>query len=179
MTATTATKRVNLWWIVLLQGIALLIVGAALLFNPAATAVTLVLFLGAYWLVDGIFSILRIFTKNSDLHWGWLLARGILGILAGSYVLANPLISAIMLPTTLVIIMGVQGVIMGVIGIIEAFRGAGWGAGLLGVINVIIGLILLGSPMVAAVYALPLVLGVMGIAFGTILIFASFKLKSA
>jgi uncharacterized membrane protein HdeD (DUF308 family) len=179
MAVAVSQKGANLWWIILLQGIATLIIGFLLLTAPAITVTTLVFFLGAYWFVDGIFSIIRIFLKDSELHWGWLLVRGILGILAGLYVLRHPLVSAVFLPTTLVIVLAIQGIIMGVIGLIEAFRGGGWGAGLLGVINIIIGIILLGSPMLTAVFALPLVFGIMGIVFGIILIVSSFKLKSA
>lgn len=177
--AVAQASKVNVpWWLVLIQGISLLILGILLLTSPGMTMATIVMFVGAYWLVDGIFSLVRIFTKSSDVHWGWLLLRGILGVLAGGYVLANPLMSTLMLPATLALIMGIQGIIMGVAGLIEAFKGGGWGAGLLGAINIYLGFVLVSNPVIAA-FILPWVLGIFGVIFGIITIIASFRLRSA
>ena len=73
----------NRWWLVLLQGIALLILGFLLLAAPQLTTLSLIVFLGIYWLVSGIFSIVEIFAGDKSTHWGWLLLYGVLGILAG------------------------------------------------------------------------------------------------
>jgi len=176
---TAATERLsNNWWVFLLQGIAVLILGILLITNPAVTVATLVIFLGIYWLIDGIFSLVSIFTKTSNLHWGWLLARGILGILAGIYVVRHPLLASLLVPTVLIIILAVQGLIMGVIGIIQAFKGDGWGTGVLGAINILFGIILLSSPLLAA-WILPLVIGIFGIIGGIALIFFAFKVRKA
>jgi uncharacterized membrane protein HdeD (DUF308 family) len=176
---TIASSKLNVpWWLVLIQGISLLIVGVLLLTSPVTTVITIVMFLGVYWLIDGIASLVRIFFKSSQVHWGWLLVRGILGILAGMYIIGSPLISAVMVPATLAIIMGIQGIIMGVAGLIEAFKGGGWGAGLLGGINLYLGFVLVSNPVVAA-FILPWVLGIFGVIFGVITIIASFRLRSA
>jgi uncharacterized membrane protein HdeD (DUF308 family) len=164
------------WWVVLLEGIAAIILGIMLLTAPAITIETIVIFLGAFWLVDGIFSIIRIFINDSDTHWGWLLARGILGILAGLYILRHPLISAIIVPTIFVLVMGIQGIIIGVIALIEAFRGGGWGAGIMGALSVIFGLMLTFNPMLGAL-ALPWVFGILGLIGGVVLIIQAFRLK--
>jgi uncharacterized membrane protein HdeD (DUF308 family) len=60
----------------------------------------------------------------------------------------------------LVIILGVQGLIMGVLEIIGGLKGGGIGSFILGAINMLVGLLLLGSP-VAAALAVPLVFGVL------------------
>ena len=62
-TAAQQTPSVP-WWLVLLQGIALLILGALLLTNPAMTTIVLIQFLGIYWLVKGIFEIVSIFIDH-------------------------------------------------------------------------------------------------------------------
>jgi uncharacterized membrane protein HdeD (DUF308 family) len=69
------------------------------------------------------------------------------GILAGLFVLRHPLVAALTVPTILVIILGVQGLVMGVIEIIGGFKGGGVGSFILGAINVLVGLQLLGSPV--------------------------------
>ncbi len=176
MTATINQQESPSWWLVLLQGIAILILGLLLVTSPGITMASLIVFLGIYWLVDGLFSIIRIFLKDSDTHWGWLLARGILGILAGILVLRHPLMATVLVPTTLVFILGIQGIIIGVIGLVQAFQGGGWSAGIMGGLSVLFGIILLANPLVGA-FALPLVLGVFGIIGGIMLIVLAFKLK--
>jgi uncharacterized membrane protein HdeD (DUF308 family) len=178
MVAASSKRLSDIWWLVLLQGIAMLVLGILLLTATGVTLVTIILFVGAYWLVDGIFSIVRIFLKDSDIHWGWLLARGILGILAGILVLRHPLWATVLVPATLVIILGIQGIIMGAISLVQAFKGDGWWAGILGALSVIFGLILLFNPLLGAA-VLPVVLGILGIVGGIVLIVLSFRIRSA
>jgi uncharacterized membrane protein HdeD (DUF308 family) len=73
-------------------------------------------------------------------------------------VLRPPLFAALTVPAAIVIVLAVQGLIRGVLDIIGGFTGGGIGSFLLGVLNLIIGLLLLGSPLIAAL-ALPLVCG--------------------
>ena len=49
------------WWLVLIEGILLIIIGIFLLTNPASTFVTIIWVLGIYWLISGIFNIIKIF----------------------------------------------------------------------------------------------------------------------
>lgn len=178
-----ATQRVDElgipWWAVLVQGIAGLMIGLFLVTAPGTTTLALVRVLGYYWLISGILSIVRIFTKERDIHWGWLLVWGILGILAGISVLDHPLWSAIMIPTVLVTFVGVDGIIMGIIALIEAFSGeGGWAAGILGVLSIILGIGLLGSSLVATA-VLPIVVGAFSVVGGIAAIIFSFRLRKA
>ncbi|MCB0193088.1 MAG: DUF308 domain-containing protein [Anaerolineae bacterium] len=174
MTVATATKSPNNWWLLLLQGTALIILGMLLLTAPGLVVTSLIIFLGAYWLVDGMFAIIRIFLKTTDVHWGLLLVRGILGVLAGLAILRHPLIGAVLVPTVLVIVLGVQGLLMGVAGLIEAFKGGGWGAGLLAAVNIIFGLLLIFNPLLAA-FGLPFVFGGLAIGGGLMAIVMAFQ----
>ena len=172
-----AAERVSTnWWLFLLQGIAVLILGILLITNTGITVATLVVFLGIYWLIDGIFSLIRIFVGDTEIHWGWLLARGILGILAGLYVVRHPLWASILVPAILILIIAIQGIIMGVISLIQAFKGGSWGTGILGAVNILFGIILLSSPLMAA-WILPLVLGMFGIIGGIGLIIYAFRVR--
>ena len=129
------------WWLVLIEGISLIILGLLMLASPGMSTLILIQFVGIYWLVAGIFKIVSIFMDSTD--WGWKLVGGILGILAGLIVLQHPLWSPLVIGATLIIILGVQGLIVGVIGLVQAFRGAGWGAGIIGAVSILIGLLLL------------------------------------
>lgn len=109
--------------------------------------------------------------------WIWSLLTGIVGILAGLFVLRHPLIAALTVPTVLVIILGVQGLIMGALEIIGGLKGGGIGSFILGVINVLVGLLLLGSPLAAAL-AVPLVFGVLLFIQGVGLIVLAFRVRT-
>ena len=100
-----------------------------------------------------------------------------MGVLAGIFVLRHPLLAALTVPTALVIILGAQGLILGVIEIVEGFAGGGMGSFVLGVINVLIGLVLLSSPATAAL-AVPLVFGVLLLVQGVGLIIWAFRVRT-
>jgi uncharacterized membrane protein HdeD (DUF308 family) len=132
--------------------------------------------LGFYWLITGILALVRVFVDRS-VPWIWSLIVGIVGILAGLFVLHHPLLAAITLPTALVIIPRVQGVVMGVLDIVGGFKGGGLGSFILGAINVLIGAVLLGAPL-AAVLAVPVVFGVLLLIQGVALATWAFRVRS-
>ena len=160
------------WWAVLLQGIAAVILGLLLLTEPGATTVAIVQVLGIYWLVGGIFSVVSLFVDHE--LWGWKLISGIVGVLAGLFVIQHPLWSTVLIPTTLVFVLGVQGVIIGAIHVFVAVMLRNWGLGILGALNVVLGLVLLGSPISAAM-ALPFVYGAFALAGGAATIVMAFR----
>jgi uncharacterized membrane protein HdeD (DUF308 family) len=166
----------DIWWVYLLQGIAAIILGLMFLAAPDATLLTLVTFIGVYWLITGVFSFVRMFVDRS-IPWFWSLLIGIVGVLAGVFVLRHPLLSALAVPTTLVIIFGVQGLVMGVLEIVGGFKGDGIGSVILGAINIIIGLFLLSSPVMAALMV-PFVLGVLLLVQGVALIIWAFRVHA-
>ncbi len=76
------------------------------------------------------------------------------------------------------LILGIQGLIMGVISLLEAFQGGGWGPGIIGVLSIVFGVLILGN-MAAATMVLPWVIGIFMIVGGIIAIVMSFRLRSA
>jgi uncharacterized membrane protein HdeD (DUF308 family) len=168
-------QQSSIWWVFLLQGLAGIILGLMLLTEPGATMVALTTLLGFYWLIMGVLALVQVFVDRST-PWIWSLLSGIVGILAGLFVLRHPLIAALTVPTILVIILGVQGLVMGVIEIIGGFKGGGVGSFVLGAVNVLVGLLLLGSP-VAAALAVPLVFGLLLVIQGVASIVLAFRVR--
>jgi uncharacterized membrane protein HdeD (DUF308 family) len=181
MKMTTAVQTQTMqrpWWLTLLTGISALILGAFFLWggavNKAEVYVMLVTFLGVWWLVQGIFDIVAIFIDHS--MWGWKLFMGIVSIVAGGYILAYPVASAVVLPRILVLVLGIWGLMYGIILLIMAFSGGGWGAGVLGALGILFGLALIADygklfTGLAMVWSLA-VLGVIG---GVVLIIRAFQ----
>ncbi len=162
------------WWLVLLEGIAAIILGALLITNTGRTTVVLIQLLGVYWLLKGIFSIIAIFIDSSQ--WGWKLLIGILGIVAGILVIGSPIWSTAIVLTTLVLVLGINGIIIGFVEIIQAFQGGGLGVGLLGVLSVILGILLVVHRWSAAA-ALPYALAIFLLIGGLVAIVAAFRMR--
>lgn len=172
--AEKETRRIP-WWLLLLEGIALVILGVLWLTSPAATSLVFVTVVGWYWLIGGIFKIISIFLDHT--MWGWKLFAGILGIIAGILVIQHPMWSTLVVGATLIIILGIQGLIYGGVSIYQAFKGAGWGVGILGVVSVIFGIYLLAN-IGASTFVLPWVLGILAIVGGIIAIVMAFRQRS-
>ena len=163
------------WWLVLLEGIAAAIIGLFLLTAPGATLFVLVQVLGIFWLVGGLFRIVSMFIDTS--LWGWKLVGGVLGIVAGIVVLQHPLWSSVLVPAVYVIILGIQGLVLGGVNLVMAFRGEGWGIGILGALSLVFGLVMLFNVWIG-VAVLPFVLGAVGIVGGGAAIAIAFAMRS-
>ncbi|MCS6847744.1 MAG: DUF308 domain-containing protein [Anaerolineae bacterium] len=171
------------WWIPLIQGIAAVIIGVLLLTNPVPTLFSLVIFLGAFWLVGGIFDIIGAFTRrDTDKGWWWTLIGGIISIIAGLFLLGNPVASIVGLPVAIAILIGAIAIVSGIFNIIWAIRvrneiqGEGWII-LWGIISIVLGIALLSAPLLSAV-SLVLVGAVLAILGGIAMIISAFRLRS-
>jgi uncharacterized membrane protein HdeD (DUF308 family) len=171
-----AIPQSKIWWIFLLEGIAGIVLGFLLVTEPGATTVAIVNLLGFYWLIMGIFALVRVFVDQS-VPWVWSLLIAIVGILAGLSVIKHPLLAAIGVPTAIVLLVAIQGLIMGGLEIISAFRGAGMGSLILGAFYVVISLLLLAKPLAAAI-AVPVVFGVILLVQGVAVIALALRARA-
>jgi uncharacterized membrane protein HdeD (DUF308 family) len=163
------------WWLVLLQGIASLVIGLLLLTETGMTILSLVIFLGVYWLISGIFDLVSLFVDRR--HWGWKVFSGVIGIIAGIVIVRHPLWSSVLVPVTLVWVLGLIGILIGVTHIIRAFTGGGWGSAVLGLLSLLFGVILLAQPIESLV-VLVLLVSVWAVVGGAVAIVVSFVMLS-
>jgi uncharacterized membrane protein HdeD (DUF308 family) len=175
-TTSISPQPTNIWWLFLLQGIAGILLGLMLLTAPGTTLLAMITFLGFYWLITGVLSLVQMFVDRS-VPWIWSLLSGILGIAAGLIVLRHPLLAAVTIPTVIVIVLGVEALIMGFVNLIAGFKGGGVASFLFGVVNILIGLLLLSSPATTAL-AVPFVFGVILLVQGVSLIFWAFRVRA-
>lgn len=175
--AVSPARESTPWWLVLLEGIALVIVGILLFTDTEQTVFTLVLFIGIWWFISGIFDLVSLFMDRTQ--WGWKLASGILGILAGLAIVRHPYWAAFLVPATLVWVVGLIGVVVGVIALIRAFQGAGWGTGILGVISIILGIVAFTANLGIAVPTAIFATAIWALIGGVVAIVYAFRLRSA
>jgi uncharacterized membrane protein HdeD (DUF308 family) len=108
--------------------------------------------------------------------WGWILALGIVYVIAGFVALG----SVVMATVASVLVVGVMMIVAGVAEIISAWQCKGWGRfllwALLGLLYIIAGFFTFENPLLAAVI-LTLLLGASLIASGIVRIFLAFSMK--
>src|SRR2546428_5724635 len=84
------------WWVPVIRGITAIVFGIIAFAYPGLTIATLVLFFGAWVLIDGIFRIVgAIGGRASDPEWGFHLIIGIVGIFIGFLTFHAPAITAL------------------------------------------------------------------------------------
>ena len=175
---TTEPEMIDLklfpWWLLLLWGILALLIGVAFLFTPGLTTVLLITFLGAYWLVGGLFSLGSLAVDKSNM--GWKIFLAVINILAGIIILVYPFYATFFALSFLVLLIGFWACFVGGAHLFQAFTAKDWGNGVLGIISVIFGIILLINPLITAAL-LPFVAGAFAIILGLAAIFFSFSAK--
>jgi uncharacterized membrane protein HdeD (DUF308 family) len=162
------------WWLFLIRGIAAIIFGILAFAWPGVTLVLLVLFFGAFALVDGIASLIAAITgRGATAPRWWLAIVGLAGIAAGLLTFFWPGLTALVL---LYFIAG-WAIAMGVFQIIGAIQlrkeiDNEWLLILSGVVSVLFGILLLAVPgtgLLALIWLIAIdaiIFGVLVIGFG-------------
>jgi len=170
----------SLWWLPLIRGILLFLLGGYALFRPGMTIGALAQVVGIFVIVDGILSIVAGIMGDVPSR-GWVIVRGVLEILVGAFVFANPLIVAGVTATLLVSVLAFSAILSGVLEIVAAIQdrkqieGEGWLI-LGGAITVLFGVVLLISPLSFGLFMVR-VLGAFAIFSGVSLIVFAFRLR--
>jgi uncharacterized membrane protein HdeD (DUF308 family) len=167
------------WWAVAIRGLAAIIFGILALIWPGITLTVLVLFWGAYALVDGVFAIITMLTHHTEGNPRWLLLlEGLAGIVAGILTFIYPNITALVL----LYLIAAWAVVTGVLEIIAAIRlrreiTNEWLLALSGIASVIFGIVIALFPQAGAL-AVVWLIGTYAIVFGFLLLFLAFRLRS-
>lgn len=170
----------GLWWLPLIRGIVLLILGCYALFRPGMTLAAYTQVAGFFLVLDGVFAIIAGVIGQVPSR-GWTIVRGIVAVLAGTFVFAKPVLVAGLTATVVVSIIGVMAILSGVMEIVAAIQdrkhieGEGWLI-LGGVLLVLIGMALLATPLLFGI-SMVRVLGILAIISSIAMIVFAFRLK--
>ena len=165
------------WWALLIRGMAAVIFGLAALLWPGPTLYVLIIFFGAYALVDGLFAIAAGIRGTGRRRW-LLLAEGVLGVLAGLVAFFYPDITALVL----LYVIAFWAIFTGVLKIVMSISlrweiENEWLMGLSGVVSVLFGVVLAALPGVGLL-SLVWLIGIYAIVFGVALIVLAFRVRS-
>jgi uncharacterized membrane protein HdeD (DUF308 family) len=166
------------WWLILLRGIAFIVFGVLAFMWPGLTLVTLVLFYGAFALVDGVLALAHAIMGGGEMgsRW-WLVLVGVAGIAAGIVTFMWPGLTALLL----LVFIATWAIVLGVFQIAGAIRlrkeiDNEWTLILSGALSVGFGLVLLAAPGAGAV-GLIWVIASYAVVFGVLLVMLAFRLK--
>jgi uncharacterized membrane protein HdeD (DUF308 family) len=167
------------WWMLVLRGLIAVIFGILAIIWPGLTVLTLIIFFGAFAIVDGIFAIgAAIWRAEHRMDWWSLAGEGVLGIIIGIIAFVWPGLTAL----GLLYVIGAWAIITGVIEIVSAVRLRAmipneWFLIVSGALSVLWGLILFIFPGTGAI-ALVWIIGIFAIIYGAALIAFGMRVHS-
>lgn len=174
-----ADVLVRNWGAFVVRGIAAILFGIMTFVVPGISLALLVLWFGAYALVDGVFAFVSAVRHRGDGEPRWLLViEGIVGILAGVITLVWPVITAF----SLLYVMAAWALVTGVFEVVSAIRlrkviSGEWLLALSGVLSVVLGVMLMLFPGPGAL-AVVLWIGAYALVFGVIMFALGLRLRA-
>ena len=167
------------WWVPVIRGIAAIIFGVIAFVYPGLTIATLVLFFGAWVLIDGLFRVVgAIGHRASDPDWGWHIVIGIVGIIVGLLTFHAPQITAL----ALIIYIAAWALMIGATEIAFAIKlrreiKGEWFLILMGLASIVFAILLLWNPIAGAAAVIWLIAWY-AVVLGILAIFFGFRLRS-
>jgi len=167
------------WWVPVIRGIAAIVFGVIAFVYPGITIATLVLFFGAWVLIDGIFRVVgAIGHRASDPDWGWHIVIGIIGIIVGLLTFHAPQVTAL----ALIIYIAAWALMIGATEIAFAIKlrreiKGEWFLILMGLASIVFAVLLLWNPIAGAAAVIWLIAWY-AVVLGILAIFFGFRLRS-
>jgi uncharacterized membrane protein HdeD (DUF308 family) len=172
------TQLARNWWLLLLRGLAAVIFGVLAIMSPLLAATVLVLFFGAYALVDGVIAIYASLThREGHDRWWVLLLEGLVGIAAGVLTFTYPRLTAVVL----LYFIAAWAVLTGILEIAAAARlrreiEGEWLMVVSGVLSVLFGILVAIFPAISMV-AVVWLIAIYAILFGLLLITLGLRVR--
>jgi uncharacterized membrane protein HdeD (DUF308 family) len=167
------------WWALVLRGLLAILFGVMAISWPSITLEILILFFGAYSLVDGFFSSAGALAhRKHDKTWWLFFLSGLAGIVIGALVFLLPGLTALVL----VYLIAARALLVGILEITAAIYlrrevNNEWFMILNGLISILFAVVLFLMPGAGAL-ALVLMIGIVAIIIGILLLTLGFRLRS-
>ena len=164
------------WWRILLEGVVAILIGLMLMFSPKEGAAIAFKLIGLYWLISGLLTLIHIFKDDAEGERLWLLVQGVVTIIAALLVFNLDASDGELWSLTLTWIVAGSAILIGVVGLLQAFRGGGLAAAVLGLLSLGFGVYILGDVLLP-VGLIAWFVGLLAIVGGALSIYFSLTLK--
>lgn len=169
----------SVWWLPVLRGVLMIVLGLLLLVEPLGTLVALVWVFGVFAVVDGAVVLLQALLARGRPGFGWLIAEGLVSIGFGALIMLWPDVTALVLFYLLalwVLVLGVTAVIVAVTQ--YRARDLAWSGTLVfGLIAFLFGLLLAIKPQ-GTVDVILTVYGLFAFVAGVVMLVSGFATRS-
>jgi uncharacterized membrane protein HdeD (DUF308 family) len=150
------------WKLYLAEGVLLLVLGLIAIVVPAVATLAVTIVFGWLFLVSGIIGLVTTFWMRGAPGFWWSLASAALAILAGGYLLAQPIAGALSLTVVLIAFFIIEGIASVMFALDHRRELSGqWGWMLVsGVVDLVLSVMLIAGLPSTAVWALGLLVGI-------------------
>ncbi|HEX8610795.1 MAG TPA: DUF308 domain-containing protein [Telluria sp.] len=168
------------WWLLAARGVISIVFGVLAIAWPAVTLLTLAALFAAFALLGGavwIFGAIRY--RSGDRHWWMLMLLGVVSLAVGVLATFNPAITLV----TLILLMGANAVVSGVLDIVVGIRvrkhiRGEWLLVLSGVASIVFGLVVLLFPLGAGAVLLATMIGFYAMFTGVLLVCLAVRVRA-
>jgi uncharacterized membrane protein HdeD (DUF308 family) len=167
------------WWALALRGGVAILFGVLALARPDITLAAIVVLLAAYLFVDGLIAIMAAIRgiREGERWRGWMMVSGLLGIVAGTYALWNPLTGV----KVLALLVAVWAILHGIFEILAGVKlrkmiDGEWMLIAAGVLALALGIYILMRPSVGASLLVTWV-GVYALLAGIVTMMLAFRIR--
>lgn len=169
------------WMLYLIEGIVLLVLGAAAIIIPPLATIAVTIILGWLFLVSGIVGLVTTFWMRAAPGYWWALISAVLGIVVGIMLLASPLHALVPLTILLVAFFVIEGISSIMFSLEHKRELSGrWGWMLVsGIVDLILAAIIFAGLPGTAAWAIGLLVGINMIFGGSALIAMSLHARNA
>ena len=168
------------WGLFLLEGILLIVLGSFAVLVPAVASVAATIVFGWILLLSGVLGLVATLRARQAPGFGWSLLSAVVGIAAGLILLAMPVQGTLSLTAVLIAFLLIEGV-ASILYALEHRKGSSgrWSWMLAsGIVDLVLGLILLAGLPGTAVWALGLLIGINMIFGGWALVWMALHARS-
>ncbi|WP_308168994.1 HdeD family acid-resistance protein [Cellulomonas hominis] len=169
----------SVWWLPVLRGLLMIVLGLLLLVEPLGTLVALVWVFGVFAVVDGAVVLMQALLARGRPGFGWLVAEGVVSIAFGVVIMLWPDVTALVLFYLLALWVLVLGVTAVVVAVTQyRARDLAWAGTLVfGLIAFLFGLLLAIKPQ-GTVDVIVTVYGLFAFVAGVVMVVSGFATRS-
>lgn len=174
-----ATVLRSVWWLPVLRGVLMIVLGLLMLVEPLSTLVALVWVFGVFAVIDGFVVLAQAMFARGRPGVGWLVTQGLVGIGFGALIMLWPDVTALVLFYLLALWVLVLGVVAVIVAVTQyRARDLAWAGTLVfGLVAFLFGLLLAIKPH-GTVDLIVTVYGLFAFVVGVIMVVAGFATRS-